>query len=114
MIEEPEHHPQPTERYVRRRLLQLDNENLSVRMERATRRCVRFFQGIRWRDVTQHRDVAGRVQGLAQILALLVDVGIDLVGQPIVALVFLEANIMRRGSHPYGVTVEVDGGTPYP
>src|SRR5882724_13711021 len=95
-------------------LFQLDDENLSVGMERATRRCVRFLQGIGWRDVTEHRNSAGRVQCLAQVLAFLVDVRIDLVSQPIVALVFLEAYVVRRGSHPNRMMIEINWGTPYP
>src|SRR5258708_3816021 len=95
-------------------LFQLDDENLSVGMERATRRCVRFLQGIGRRDVAQDGDLACRVQRLAQVLALLVDIGIDLVGQPIVALVLLKTDVVSGCTHPNRVSLKVHRGTPYP
>ena len=52
-------------------------------------------------------DQAGVGKGLLDIVALEVDIGINFVGDSVVALVALEADVVSCGAHPKRLTINL-------
>src|SRR5690349_7710636 len=59
-----------------------------------------FAQRIRRRHVIEFGYLAGLFETLADVIALLIDVGIDLVRKFAVPLIFFDADVVRSGAGP--------------
>src|SRR6516164_5540983 len=90
----------------------LENQNLAVGMKRTAGCGSRFFQRIAGREVRDLRHQSCAAQCLFDVVALQVDIGIDLVGDAVVALIFLEANVVSSGAYPQRVSVDGEGSLP--
>lgn len=66
---------------------------------------VRFFQGIVGREVGKLFHLTGAEQSFFDVIALEINVGINFVGETIVALIALEADIVGGGADPNGFPI---------
>src|SRR5258708_26466965 len=91
------------------RLVEFQDEELAVGMESAAGGGLGFFHGFFGEEVRDFRDQAGGRESLLDVVALEVDVGINLVSDAIVTLVALESNIVSSGTDPKRFAVYVEG-----
>ena len=89
-------------------LLELEDEDLPVRTKRAASGGLGFGERVGGEKVSNFGDEPGGGERFFNVIALEVDIGIDLVGEPIVPLIFLKANIMRGGANPQGLAMDLE------
>jgi hypothetical protein len=85
---------------------------VAVGMEAAAGGGFGFFHGIAGEIVGDLGDEARGGERFFDVVALEVDVGVDFVGQAVVALVFFEADIVGGGADPKGLAVDLKRGFP--
>src|SRR5215469_9418263 len=87
-------------------------QDSAVRMKATAGGRFRFLQGIVGKEVSDFSNEARRGKRLLHVVALQVNVGIDLVGDPIVALVPFEADIVRRRAYPERLSINLKRSFP--
>src|SRR3954452_4836005 len=76
-------------------------------MEATARRGLRLLYWILGQEVSVGNNATAFHQRRADEVTLLIHIGIDLVGDAVVALILLEADIVRCRSHPYILSIEL-------
>src|SRR5437660_5648485 len=76
-------------------------------MEAAARRCLRFLHRLVGQEVSDLRNQPRACKGLLNVITLEVNVGIDFVGDAIVALVAFKTYVVRSSADPDGCTVHL-------
>ena len=92
---------------------QLSDQNLSVGVEAAAGGGLGFLHWICGQDVSDFRDQSRGSESFFDVVALEVDVGIDLVREAVVALILFEADIVGGGADPERSAVDLEGRLPY-
>src|SRR5215472_1780858 len=87
-------------------------QNFAVRMKATAGGRFGFLQGIVGKEVGDFSNEASRGKRLLQVVALQVNIGIDLVGNSVVALVPFEADVMRRGAYPERLSINLKRSFP--
>jgi hypothetical protein len=82
------------------RVSEFKNQNLAARVEGAAGGGIGFLHGIFGKEVRDFDDETGAGQRFLHVVAFEVDVGIDLVGNAIVALIAFEADIVSGRAYP--------------
>src|SRR5581483_3563946 len=82
------------------------DEDLAVGVEGAAGGGARFAHGVFGKKESVLGDEAGSDEGFLNVVAFEVDIGIDFVGDAVVALVALEANVMGGGADPEGLAID--------
>lgn len=85
---------------------------MAVGVEAAASGGLGFFHGVVRREVGDFGDKASGAKGLLNVIALEINVGINLVGDAVVALVAFEADVMRGGADPERLGVDRKGRFP--
>ncbi len=75
---------------------------MAVGMEGAAGGGLGFFHGFFGEEMRDFCDQAGGRESFLDVVTLEVDVRIDLVSDPVVALVALESNVVSSGTDPVG------------
>src|SRR5713101_8829079 len=86
----------------RSRLVEFQDEELAVGMEGAAGGGLGFFHGFFGEEMRDFCYQAGGRESFLDVVTLEVDVRIDLVSDPVVALVALESNVVSSGTDPVG------------
>src|ERR1700674_396320 len=81
-------------------------------MERAAGGGSCFFERVGGKDVGDLGDQARGGESFLDVVALEVDIGIDLVGYAVVALVALEADVVSSGADPERLSIGLEGRFP--
>src|SRR5258706_1859137 len=81
-------------------------------MESAAGGGLGFFHGFFGEEMRDFCDEAGGRESFLDVVTLEVDVGIDFVGDAVVALVALESDIVSSGTDPKGFAVDLEGRFP--
>jgi hypothetical protein len=91
---------------VRSGLVEFKNEDLSIGVKRTSGGGFSFFHGVNGQEMGDFRNEAGCGERFLDVVALEVDVGIDLVGDIVVALVSFEADVVGGGADPQSLTLD--------
>ena len=86
-------------------ILQNEDENAAVRVKLPSGGRLGREERVGRSDMRALNDEAGARQSVVHIFALAIDGRIDLVREAVVALVALEANVVRGGDAPHGTAV---------
>src|SRR6266852_2442097 len=86
----------------RSRLVEFQDEELAVGMEGAAGGGLGFFHGFFGEEMRDFCYEAGGRESFLDVVTLEVDVRIDLVSDPVVALVALESDVVSSGTDPVG------------
>src|SRR5467141_4507916 len=97
---------------IRCGVVEFQNEDLAVRMERAAGGGLGFFHGFVREEVGDFCDEASACERFFDVLALEVDIRIDLVSDAVVALVAFESNVVSSGADPKRFAVNLEGRFP--
>src|SRR5438270_11245057 len=81
-------------------------------MERSARRSLRFFQRIAGSGMGDLGDQTCRNESLFDVVSLEVDIRVNFVSYAIIALVAIEADIVRGGADPNGLASHLEGRFP--
>src|SRR5258708_11207477 len=93
-------------------IVELKDKNAAVGVERAAGGSPCFFEGFGGQDMGDLRDQARGDQSFLDVIALEVDVGINLMGYAVVALVALEPNVVGGSANPEGAAVNLERRLP--
>src|SRR5258708_35121850 len=94
-------------------LVELEDEHLGVGMEGATGGGLGFFHGISGEKVSEFGDEARGGESFFDVVALEIDIGIDFVGDAVVALIAFESDIVSGGADPQRCTLDLERSFPY-
>ena len=78
-----------------KQLFQRQHDDSPVRLKAAAGSCLCCRQGLVWSDIGRRKQVSRCCKALLQEITFLIDLGIDLVRDSVVSLIFLKANIVR-------------------
>ena len=78
----------------------MDHQHPAIGMKRGARSRAGFLGRLPWHHVGKSRHQTGFIQTSAYEFALIVDIRIDFVGHAVVALIAVEANVVRGGADP--------------
>src|SRR5260370_4653346 len=92
----------------------MNHEQPAVGMKRSAGRGTRFLRRLTRRDVAQLRHQPGFIQAAAHELALIIDVWIDLMCYPVVAIVAVKSDVMSRGPDPEFLSLHLKRRFPQP
>src|SRR5260370_12246827 len=95
-------------------LVELEDEHLAVGMEGAAGGGLGFFHGIVGEKVSEFGDEARGGESFFDVVALEVDIGIDLVGDAVVTLIAFESDIVSGGAAPHRFPLYLALSFPFP
>src|SRR5437016_5808458 len=93
---------------IRGGFVELEDENLAVRVKVAAGGGLGFFHGIVGKEVGDLGDEARRSKSFFDVIALEIDIGIDLVGNAVVALIAFESDVVGGGADPQGFAIDLE------